>query len=388
MGAKIREKPKGSGVWWVFISHNGRRKSKRIGKDKRLAREVAKKVEARLIRGDLSIDDARTFKQYSKTWIDIVVPATCKEQTAEDYKALLKNHVLTEFGDIRVNEINKLMLKSFLMKKYKSGVAASTVNHVKSVISGVLNLAVDDGTIPANTCHRLGKLYREKQISEEINPLSRDELSLLLNSFKEHYPNDYPLALLLARTGVRLGEAFALQWGDIDFNERFITVQRNIVNGKITTPKNDKSRRVDMSKQLTQALLDLRHQRKSETIKKGWGQVPEWVFINAKGNPLDKNHWRKRVFYKALEKAKLRKIRIHDLRHTYASLLIQANESLAYIRDQLGHHSIKVTVDIYGHLAPGGNKEAVDRLDDSEYFDAPKRTLSAPKKKNGVRNVA
>jgi integrase len=97
--------------------------------------------------------------------------------------------------------------------------------------------------------------------------------------------------------------------------------------------------------------------------------VPEWVFINAKANPLDKNGWRKRVFYKALEKANLRKIRIHDLMHTYASLLIQANESLAYIRDQLGHHSIKVTVDIYGHLAPGGNKDAVDRLDDDNVFN-------------------
>ena len=62
----------------------------------------------------------------------------------------------------------------------------------------------------------------------------------------------------------------------------------------------------------------------------------------------------------------LRKIHPHILRHTYASLLIQAGESLAYIRDQLGHHSIKVTVDIYGHLAPQGNKAAVDRLDDSE----------------------
>jgi integrase len=66
-----------------------------------------------------------------------------------------------------------------------------------------------------------------------------------------------------------------------------------------------------------------------------------------------------------LEKAGLRESRIHDLRHTYASLLIQAGESLAYVRDQLGHHSIKVTVDVYGHLAPEGKKEAVDRLDDA-----------------------
>jgi integrase len=90
------------------------------------------------------------------------------------------------------------------------------------------------------------------------------------------------------------------------------------------------------------------------------------------------NHWRKRIFDKALEKAGLRKIRIHDLRHTYASLLIQGGESLPYVRDQLGHHSIKVTVDIYGHLAPEGNKQAVDKLD-----DATIRNLSATKKTRG-----
>ena len=84
-----------------------------------------------------------------------------------------------------------------------------------------------------------------------------------------------------------------------------------------------------------------------------------------------------------MEKAKLRKIRIHDLRHSYASLLIQAGESLAYIRDQLGHHSIKVTVDVYGHLAPEGNKAAVDALDDST-FDETIRNLSATSNKKGV----
>jgi integrase len=79
-----------------------------------------------------------------------------------------------------------------------------------------------------------------------------------------------------------------------------------------------------------------------------------------------------------MNKAELRKIHPHMLRYSYASLLIQAGESLAYIRDQLGHHSIKMTVDIYGHLAPEGNKAAVDRLDDygeTETF----RNLSATK---------
>ena len=71
----------------------------------------------------------------------------------------------------------------------------------------------------------------------------------------------------------------------------------------------------------------------------------------------------------------MRRVNVHSLRHAYASLLIQAGESLAYIRDQLGHHSIKVTVDIYGHLAPEGNKAAVDRLDD----DATTRNPGATK---------
>ena len=57
---------------------------------------------------------------------------------------------------------------------------------------------------------------------------------------------------------------------------------------------------------------------------------------------------------------------MHDIRHTYASLLIQAGESLAYVRDQLGHHSISVTVDIYGHMTPGGNIDALNRLDDPD----------------------
>ena len=76
---------------------------------------------------------------------------------------------------------------------------------------------------------------------------------------------------------------------------------------------------------------------------------------------LDPSNLRK-VFWKTVAKADLRRVRFHDLRHTYASLLIQQGESLAYIKDQLGHQSIQTTVDTYGHLVPGGNRQAVDRL--------------------------
>ena len=78
---------------------------------------------------------------------------------------------------------------------------------------------------------------------------------------------------------------------------------------------------------------------------------------------VDGDNLRSRVFYRLLEKAEVRQVRLHDLRHTYVSLLIQQGESLAYVRDQLGHSSIQVTADVYGHLVPSANRAAVDRLD-------------------------
>jgi integrase len=119
-----------------------------------------------------------------------------------------------------------------------------------------------------------------------------------------------------------------------------------------------------MSKQLVSVLTEHSETRSTAASKLGWKEFPPWVFFNSYGTPLDPNNLRQRVFYKAIEAAGLRKFRIHDLRHTFATLLIGNGESLAYLRDQLGHHSIQITVDIYGHLLTGTNRQAVDRLDD------------------------
>jgi hypothetical protein len=87
---------------------------------------------------------------------------------------------------------------------------------------------------------------------------------------------------------------------------------------------------------------------------------------------LHPHNLRDRVFYGLLIKAKLRKVRFHDLRHTFASLLLQNGESPVYVKEQMGHSSIQVTVDLYGHLIPGGNKQAVDRLDGGEFLEPSK----------------
>jgi integrase len=376
VGVTVRQKIKG-GPWWVFLIHQGRRRSKLVG-DRATAEAVARELRKRIAEGDFKLGSKKTFAEYAETWITVTVPATCKPSTERDYLAILDNHVLPAFGPKAVTEITRATVRDFLLGKIAEGISHSTVGHFKSVISGVLDRALDDETIQVNPAQRLGKIARKDETTD-INPLTRGELVRLLDAFQKHYPGDYPLALTLARTGMRGGEALALQWGDIDFTGRFIAVQRGFSRGRIEIPKGARTRRVDMSQQLTDTLGALKAQRKEEALRKGWGEPREWVFITPQGTPLDLDNWRRRIFNKALEKAGLRRVRVHDLRHTFASLLIQDGVSLAYIRDQLGHYSISITVDTYGHLVPGANKEAVDALD-----DAPVRTLSAPDRQKGL----
>ena len=150
--------------------------------------------------------------------------------------------------------------------------------------------------------------------------------------------------------------------GGIEFNGKFLTVRRNVVHGRINGTKTDKSRRVDISDALLNVLESLKRRRREEWLAKGQNEIPVWVFGNSNGNPPDMQNIKNHYFFKCLEKAKLRRIRFHDLRHTFASLLIQNGEPLAYVKEELGHSSIKMTVDVYGHLVPGANRQAVNRL--------------------------
>ena len=346
---------------------------------------MAKKLEAKLALGDMKLSSKKekqkpevsTFEEYSRTWIEVIVRATCKPSTFGDYKGILKNHVLSELGKKPVNEITRLMVKSFLMKKVNQGYASSTIVHMKNAISGVLNLAMDDEVISVNPAHNVGKLFKKQQSKLVFEPYTQEELKKALDCFEKNFPKQYPMFLTMARTGIRYGECLGLQWKDIDFENRFINIERGFSKGKIETPKSGQSRKVDMSLQLTDVLKKVLRQRKIDTLKNGWGSFPEWVFIKDNGNPYHESYSR-RIFYRALEKAGLRKIRIHDLRHTYATLRITKGDNVADVSKQLGHHSVKFTMDIYYHWIPGGNKNEVDGLDDVDR-SATKRNLSATK---------
>jgi integrase len=120
--------------------------------------------------------------------------------------------------------------------------------------------------------------------------------------------------------------------------------------------------RVDMSARLAEALKQHLVHHELEALGQDRSK-PEWVFCNETGGMLDPDNIRHRVFYKLLEKTGLRRIRLHDLRHTFATRLLMNGESSTYVKEQMGHSSIQVTVDLYCHWIPGSNRQAVDRLD-------------------------
>ncbi|MGE0825512.1 MAG: tyrosine-type recombinase/integrase [Candidatus Binatia bacterium] len=386
MAVKIKQH---KGAWWLFIDHKGKRKAKRVG-SKSAAETAAKKIEAKIALGQFEIKDEqqkRPFNAYYKHWLETYVKVHCKERTLWLYEAAFRIYLFPAFGSQDISEISRDAVKKLAYDMLAQGRTRSTVNGVLAPLHGMFTQAIEDGHADRNPCFKILRKSRKEAGEQEqrISFLTKEEVGLLLRTSQEHFPAVYPFLSLLIRTGIRMGEAIGLQWGDLDFQGRFISIQRTLSHGKLTTPKSGKSRRVDMSLQLTETLKASLVERKQETLQHGWREVPEWVFISTERNPIDQANFHNRVWRKLLAKAGLRYIRVHDLRHTFASLLIQNGESLAYVKEQMGHHSIKITVDTYGHLVPGGNKAAVDRLDNLE--TATIRNPDATDGENAVSKV-
>jgi len=131
MGVKVREKPKGSGNWWIFVSHQGKRKSKKIGKDKRLAQEIAKKIEAKLILGDFNIVTDKppcpTLKAYADRWMNTEAKLKIKRSSWHMYKSVLNAHLLPAMGSERLNEISKAGVKQLVYDMFERGLARNSI---------------------------------------------------------------------------------------------------------------------------------------------------------------------------------------------------------------------------------------------------------------------
>ena len=383
MGVKVREKVKDSGEWWLIIHRDGRKVTKRIG-NKNAAEQAKKIVEGHLAAGRAPLPEKKllpTLAEYYATFKKLHLEVAVRETTLQMYEASFDKHILPQLGHKRLDKITRADIAEFiayLINKDVTGrrngdgdeepkpkkFSRTSISICMRQLGAVFNHAIEHELITKNPTRKTSKLYKQAPIRhDEIQPLIESDVTLFLQTVLQYSPDYYPLFLCAIHTGMRSGELAALQWGDVDFNSGFLTVRRQIVWGKVIPfTKTNRIHRVDLSKTLMQTLRDLKRKRKEQWLEKGKNEIPEWVFCNQEGNPPDMQNIKNRHHYKNLDRAGLRRIRFHDLRHTFASLLLTNGESLAYVKDQLGHTSIKMTVDVYGHLQPGANRAAMDRL--------------------------
>jgi integrase len=204
-------------------------------------------------------------------------------------------------------------------------------------------------------------LQRPRAIREddagEVEVLEPAEVHQFLDAVAPEY---YPLFLTAVCTGMRPGELLGVQWGDLDETSRQIHVRRTAWRGGFYVLKTKQSRRkIDVGDQLLGVLAGWRRERHGEATP-----APDaLVFPGADGAPLDLDAVRKKVWGPTLAKAKLRHVRIYSLRHTFASMLITQNENIKFISTQLGHASVQITLDRYGHLFPSEKRTAATRLE-------------------------
>jgi integrase len=371
MGVKIRKR---GSKWYVFVNYHGRRKAKCVGTSRELAEQVRRQLEAKLALGDvgfLAEPAGLTFEQYSQRWLKQHAEVELKPSTVASYAQLLRLYVLPRFGALQVTAIERGQVKAFLGEwSAKGELSRNTLRLMLCTLRVILNHAVEDGVIDHNPAEKLGRFTKTVKPNHQAQAMTRDEAEAFLTSATELCPDYHPLFLMAFRAGLRKGELLAVRWGDIQFgateddNNRYILVQRNFVQGKFTTPKSKKSRRVDLSRELRRTLLELRDKRMLEAMLTGRPSIADdLVFPSKAGTVVDPNNLVHYQFLPCLEHAGLRRFRFHDLRHTFGSLLIQDGASLAYVKEQMGHSSIQITVDTYGHLIPGADINWIDGLD-------------------------
>jgi integrase len=322
--------------------------------------------------GRSSYNSSPEFSRYVEHYIDKYVKAVCKRNTLRNYKQKIRIHILPAWQDKRIDQIKRSDVIDLLLNKSAQGLAPATVACIKAVISSIFQLACEEGLLESNPVARLGKFIRKKDKRTQKASLTKEQASQFLDVIKKEFPKYYAFFLCAFRTGMRIGELLALAWEDLHMERNLIEVKRSYSGGTLSSPKNGKSRLIDMSEQLKSVLLEHR-----KSLMQG-GSTPccpltnngagsdtiHLVFPNRKGKPMDGSNIKHWVFYKVIKKLGLSKFRFHDIRHTFASLLLQQGESLHYVKEQMGHSSIQITVDIYGYIVPGSNRKAVNKLDD------------------------
>lgn len=324
-------------------------------------------LRADQLRGDFI--DPRAGRITLSDWIDAWWPmreASLKPTAAHSEGGRVRNHIRPLLGDLPLEDITGLTVQQWVtalatgagpmgedVRRPRRPLGPKTIRHCHGLLSQALDAAVGQRLIRANPCRntRLPEV-----VPHEMRFLSEPEIGRLITAVPERWR---PLVLLLVGTGLRWGEACALRMCDVDVLAGRLTVVRSMQelsgSGEIVfgTPKSRMSRRtVTFSRRVADALTG---------VVAGKGRE-DLVFTAPMGGPVRTRNFR-RGWVRWTAAAGLAGLRIHDLRHTHAAILISAGRPLTAIQRRLGHASLAVTSDVYGHLLEHVDEGILDAIE-------------------------
>jgi integrase len=363
------------GVWTAFVEKGGIRKNRTFGKGREALVQAIKLAEAmaqnmdQVNTGSTSPDGSNycpMFLQYSKDWFERK-KKTWKGSTRERYEGVLVKDIWphTIFKNKRLDQITRAVMKGFLEGIYQN-YSATTVEIVHCVISGIYTDAIDAEIVDKNPAHRiltniLPKKSERKQTTAK--PFNKNDLDLFYRTAEKICSKGEVLILKMeGYAGLRLGESLTVRFKNIDFEKSQYYVKESYKRQKFDTPKNGKFRFVDLPDFLTEELrkyvMDLRKQK----LVAGEKPIVDLLFedpTKKDGFPYSQRKIQE-AMKRVCKKTGLDMRSPHDLRHTYATILLMRDKSLVYVQKQLGHSSIQITADIYCHWIEGEGRDGLE----------------------------
>ncbi len=359
---------KGSNYYAVYRDPSThKQKWKSAGPNKKKAERMLIEIMAQVQTGGYQEIKEITFEDFVDNWLEHK-ESRVKPSTYIWYRGIVTLHLKPQFGRLNLSSITTHMIEEFIAKQTtETSLSPTSIGYHLRVLKTILKTAIIWGFLTKNPAEYIQK---PRTIKKEMDFLTPEELKLLLENTEPEY---YPLFLTAVLTGLRRGELLALKWSDINWATNQIHVRRALVLGKLDEPKSKTSIRALIVPPMLISALKKHH------LSCPIGEL-DLVFPNKNGDIMNADNLYKRHFLPSLRRAGLRKIRFHDLRHTYSSLLISQGENIKFIQQQLGHSSIQVTLDRYGHLMPQVQKGAGERLQESVFGNSVRNLLEDSEK--------
>ena len=286
----------------------------------------------------------------------------CSQRTLDGYEAIVENHLTPALGHILLRQLQPQAIQAYYSKACEK-LSARTVHHQHRVLSEALKYAVRQGYLGRNPCELVDPPKPQKKAMRTLIP---EELEVVLEAASAN--RFYPVIYTAVSTGLRRAELLALRWRDIDFDSQSILVSRTLHKRRgvieFKEPKMEHSRRrVSMTPKLAAFLKDYKAERESLFLHLGHLPRPDdLVFADVEGEPFDPGVL-SHNFARIVMRAGLENIRFHDLRHTFASLMLLRGAKPKVISEALGHSSVAFTMDVYSHIIEGMQQDAMMLLD-------------------------